>query len=366
MTQTAVRIGVIGLGSVARMYVPHIRRLNIEGLPCRIVVACDIDPSRRDKALAWDIAEFTTDWRELVGRKDIDLIVILTAMQVHGEITRAALEAGHNVLVEKPVSMDLGDATEIVALSKKTPGFLLCAPHVTLSPVYQDMWRAIQDGRIGRPTLARGFYGWSGPSWGAWFYQPGGGPMFDLGVYNVTTLTGLIGPARRVMAMSGIAIPERIVDNRQITVETDDNSQFLIDFGDACFGVVTTGFTIQKYRTPGIEIYGTKGTIQMIGEDWDPKGHEIWENDRGAWEVHDHRGNWPWTDGIRDAVAAIHEGRKPVNNPDHALHVLEIMVKGLESGRTGQALPITTTFTPARFDRPSDRIAPHLDHAPAT
>lgn len=190
--------------------------------------------------------------------------------------------------------------------------------------------------------------------------------MFDLGVYNVATLTGLLGPCRRVMAMSGIAIPERVVDGRPLTVRTDDNSQFLLDFGEQCFGVVTTGFTIQKYRNNGIEIYGTEGTIQMLGEDWDPKGYEIWENSRGAWEVHEQRTGWPWTDGIRDAIQAIHEGRKPVNSPEHAFHVLEVMVKGLESGRTGQALPVTSTFAEARFDQTEARVAPHLDHAPST
>ena len=362
---SVVRVGVIGLGSVSEKYVPHLRRLNVEGHPCEIVVGCDSDPSRAARARDWAIPAFTTDYREVLGRDDVDLVLILTAMQSHGEIARAALLAGKHVLVEKPMSMDLAEAAELVELAKTSRGNLVCAPHVTLSPTYQAMWRAIQGGDIGRPLSARGLYGWSGPSWGAWFYEPGGGPMFDLGVYNVTTLTGLLGPARRVMAMSGIAIPERIVDGKPMTVRTDDNSQLLLDFGDQCFGVVTTGFTIQKYRCAGIEVYGTDGTIQMLGEDWDPKGHEVWRNGHGAWEVHESRGHWPWTDGVRDAVAAIHEGRKPVNAPDHAYHVLEIMTKSFESGRTGQALPIVSTFEPPRFDLAPARVAPHLDHAPS-
>jgi predicted dehydrogenase len=151
---------------------------------------------------------------------------------------------------------------------------------------------------------------------------------------------------------------------RRIEVRTEDNQQLLLDFGGSCFAVVTTGFTIQKYRTPGIEIYGTEGTIQMIGEDWDPQGFELWENRKGCWEVHEMRGHWPWTDGVRDAIQAIHEGRPPVNAPEHAYHVLEIMTKSFESGRTGQALPIVSTFEPPRFDRAAARVAPHLDHAP--
>jgi predicted dehydrogenase len=360
-----VRVGIIGLGSVSEKYVPHCRIINLEGTPCEVVIACDTDPARAERAREWGIPAFTTDHHEVLGRADVDVVLILTAMQSHGKLTREALESGKHVLVEKPMSMDLAEAADLVQLAKTSKGHLVCAPHVTLSRTYQEMWRRIASGAIGRPLSARGMYGWSGPTWGPWFYQPGGGPMFDLGVYNVTTLTGLIGPARRVMAMAGTAIPERIVDNQKVKVQTEDNTQLLIDFGDSCFGVVTTGFTIQKYKCHGIEIYGSKGTIQMLGEDWDPAGYELWENDKGFWEVQDDRGRWRWTDGVRDLIEAVYHNRKPVNSPEHAYHVLEIMVKSFESGRTGQALPIVSTFTPPRFDIAPDRIPAHLDHAPS-
>ena len=166
----------------------------------------------------------------MLARADVDVVLILTGMQSHGPLTRDALNAGKHVLVEKPMSMDLAEAADLVALARVSKGHLVCAPHVTLSRTYQDMWHHIHGGDIGRPLTARGFYGWAGPDWDPFFYEPGGGPMFDLGVYNITTLTGLLGPAKRVMAMTGIAIPERIVNNSQMTVQTDDNFQVLMDF----------------------------------------------------------------------------------------------------------------------------------------
>jgi predicted dehydrogenase len=359
-----VRVGVIGMGSVSEKYVPHVRRLAITGTPCEIVIGCDVRPARAERAREWAIPAFTTDYREVLTHPDVDVVLILTSMQSHGQLTREALTAGKHVLVEKPLSMDLAEAAELVALARTSRGHLVCAPHVTLSRTYQDIWRHIDKGDIGRPLTARGFYGWSGPDWDPFFYEPGGGPMYDLGVYNVTTLTGLLGPCRRVMAMTGIAIPERIVNNSRMTVQTDDNFQLLMDFGNQCFAVVTTGFTIQQYDVPGIEIYGTEGSITMKAEDWDPRGYRLWRNSDGFWQDHDHRARWPWTDGVRDLIQAVQKGRKPVNAPEHAYHVLEIMVKSMESGRTGQALPIVSTFTPARFDSADDRTAPHLDHAP--
>ena len=65
--------------------------------------------------------------------------------------------------------------------AKASDRLLVCAPHIVLSPTYQEMHRRVQDGEVGPLYLGRARYGWSGPWWGQWFYQPGGGSLFDLG-----------------------------------------------------------------------------------------------------------------------------------------------------------------------------------------
>src|SRR4030095_3708901 len=136
-----------------------------------------------------------------------------------------------------------------------------------------------------------------------WFYRAGGGAVFDLGVYNLTTLTGLLGPVQRVGARAGVAIPERLVKGKSVKVEAEDNAQLLLDFGDGCLATITTGFTIQQYRGPGIELFGTSGTINMLGDDWDPDGYEIWQNDQNCWQLFkETQPDWPWTDGLRHLV----------------------------------------------------------------
>ena len=364
-----IRVGVIGLGSVSRVYIPHLQRLNVPVQRVEIVAASDIDPARHDHARAaygLDDTAFTTNSEEVIARPDVDLVVILAPMQVHGSLTRAALESGKHVLVEKPLSMSLDEAADLVELSKQSRGYLLCAPHVVLSPTYRAMWQRIHRGDIGQVLQARGFYGWSGPNWGEWYYRPGGGSLFDLGVYNVTSLTGLLGPVRRVTAMSGIAIPEREVNGERIAVESHDNAHLLLDFGAARYAVVSTGFTIQRYRNAGLELYGTEGTIQMIGEDWAPRGYELWQNSTGCWQIFADGSNWQWSDGIRHMIDCIESGTRPVITPEHAYHVLEIMVKCMESGESGQALPIESTFTPPRFDDADTLgVGAHLAHDPA-
>jgi predicted dehydrogenase len=316
-----------------------------------LVAACDVVP---DKALAlkhtFGIQRVEHHYLDIINAADIDLILILTSMPEHGPISRAALQAGKHVLVEKPMAVSLEEAAELVALAKKGPGYLLPAPHVSLSPTYQDIWKRIQRGDIGAVFSARGLYGWSGPEWGKWFYQRGGGPLFDLGVYNIASLTGLLGPAKRVSAMTAVAIPERQVDGETLRVETEDNAQVLIDFGRACLAVVTTGFIFQQYRRPALELYGARGTIQMLGDDWAPRGFEMWQNEVAAWQVFNETApNWPWTDGLRHIVESIQMGKPPLITPEHGFHVLEIMLKAQEAGRTGRAIEIESSFTPGEF-----------------
>jgi predicted dehydrogenase len=364
MTQP-VRIGIVGCGSVMRRpYMSLIERLRMKNM-VEVVMACDVVEARGEFVRKeFGIPKFTTDFHKLLESDEVDLVLVLTSMPQHGPIARAALEAGKHVLVEKPMAVTLEEAAQLVELAKKSPGYLLPAPHVILSPTYQTIWKRIHRGDIGKVLSARARYGWAGPSWGQWFYRPGGGSMFDLGVYNVVSLTGLLGPAKRVTAMVGTVIPERIVDGEKMKVEADDTAHILIDFGESVYAVVTTGFTMQKYRSPAIELYGSEGVIQMLGDDWDPDGYELWQNEVGAWQIFGETDpNWPWTDGLRHLVESIQQGTRPIITPEHGYHVLEIMLKAQQAGRDGQARQIESTFTPPRFfDDKEEAEAAHLIH----
>ena len=246
-----LRVGVIGLGSVFEPYAESLARLRLEGR-IRVVKTCDVNPDRADagERLLSEPVPFCTDYQEVISDPRVDVVVILTSMPFHGEIALKALQAGKHVLVEKPMSVELAGAEAIMEVAERGESVLICAPSVVLSPTFQAIWkRVIHNGEIGRVHLARGRYGWSGPDWGQWFYRPGGGPVFDLAVYNITALTGWLGPVRRVTALAGIANPRRVVDGEEIEVQVYDNYQILLDFGSATFATVTTGFTMQRYRS---------------------------------------------------------------------------------------------------------------------
>ena len=357
-----IRLGVIGCGNVLSAYRMAIDKLRVHGL-VETVIACGRESQRASACTALGITRFTPDAMEVIDSPDVDLVVILTSMPEHAHLATVALKAGKHVLVEKPLATSLQDARAVVELAKKSPGHLVCAPFTILSPTFQMLSRRIRNGDIGKPCSARARYGWAGPDWSEWFYKPGGGCLFDLGVYCLTSLTGLLGPAKRVMAMTGVAIPEREINGRKIRVEAEDNAQVLLDFGDSVFAVVTSGFTMQQYRNPALEVYGTTGTIQMLGDDWDPEGYELFQNSAGCWQVFKETvPDWLWTDGLNHLVDCILNQTKPLVTPEHALHVLEIMLKAQQAGREGRALPLESTFTPPVFAGPGAQEAAHRMH----
>jgi predicted dehydrogenase len=360
-----IRIGIVGCGSVMqRPYMALIEEMRCQGL-VEVIAGCDIDEGKiRYCRERFGIPRVTQDCAQVIEAADVDLIMVLTSMREHGPIARAALEAGKHVLVEKPMATSLEEAALLVELARNGSTYLLCAPVVILSPTYQAIWRHIQRGDLGRVVLARGRYGWAGPWWGQWYYLTGGGPLFDRGVYNLASLTGWLGPVRRVMAMAGTAIPERVVDGERIPVRVEDNMHLLLDFGESVLAAVTTGFTMQKYRSPALELYGTRGTIQMLGDDWAPQGYELWLNEAGTWQIFEETApHWPWTGGLRHLVECIHNGQKPLVTPEHAYHVLEVMIRALESGRDGEAKTVESSFPPPPLEAAEGaEAAPHLVH----
>jgi len=159
--------------------------------------------------------------------------------------------------------------------------------------------------------------------------------------------------------MGGTAVRERVIDRVRTPVEVFDNGHVLLDFGEETYAVVTTGFTMQSSRGPSLELYGMEGTIQLLGYDWAPEGYERWQNESATWEIFsDADPSWPWTAGITHLIDCIETGASPVNTPEHALHVLEVMLKAEESAKEGVALELETTFPPLRLNPDDIELIP--------
>jgi predicted dehydrogenase len=226
-----VRVGVVGCGNVAQKYVPHMQ----QSAAVELVAVCDPLVDRaRSFAQAYGIEHTFHDIDQMLSTLDFELLVNLTPMPLHAPINRKALEVGRNVWCEKPLAQDLTEAQALLVLARRWGVGFWSAPANPIAPAFQFMAQTLATGTIGRVYAAHSIAGSSGPSWpgSAWFYRKGGGSLFDLGVYNVTLLTGLLGPAQGVVALSGTAIPRRIINSQSLAVEADDNTALLLDHGN--------------------------------------------------------------------------------------------------------------------------------------
>lgn len=347
-----LRVAVIGCGSVSNRYIPQL----LSSAMIEVVSLCDI---KYERAIAinkqYNVKAQTYPHIDaMLKGVPFDMMVTLTDMQVHGELNKKALLAGKHVWSEKPMANTYAEGKALLdlAISKKLR--LWGAPAVVNSPQFEFMSKTIQSGKLGRVASAHGQYGHTGPLWSAFFYEKGGGSMPDLGVYNMATLTGLLGPAKSVMAMTSIVNPERTVDDKgKIKVEAEDNAHILLEHDKNVISHVMCGF---NYFDPhgheagnqslhSIQVYGDAGNMRLIGYDWETNGvvldtswtepPKLMSTDKGGYE---------WQEGARVVGESIVKGIEPRINVEHALHVLEIIEAARKSSATGMKIKLKSKF----------------------
>lgn len=341
-----IRTAVVGCGSVAGSYVPHLR----QSPQVELVAVCDTLAERaREVATTHQIARYYDDPDRMLAELDFDLLVNLTPMQFHAPITRKGLEAGRHVWSEKPIATDLRQARELLELADRQGRGLWAAPNSPTSPAFRGMAAILAGGEIGRAVAGQGLYGWSGPDWPgtAWYYQVGGGALFDLGVYNITTLTGLLGPARAVVALSGIATPERHIAGETVRVVAHDNTALLLDHGNAVYSSIQTGFVYGTQREDWtIQVITTGGAMTLGGYDWAPREVTVHTPQTPSGDVrYADQGTYTWYSGASDVAACLVSGQQPLVSGEHAVHVLEVMLAVERAAATGCQVPIETSFT---------------------
>ncbi|HMU59745.1 MAG TPA: Gfo/Idh/MocA family oxidoreductase [Chitinophagaceae bacterium] len=347
-----LRVAVIGCGSVSNRYLPQLLSSKL----IKVVSLCDIKYQRAvEQNKQYNVnAETYPHIDAMLKGVPFDMMVTLTDMQVHGELNKKALLAGKHVWSEKPMANTYAEGKALLDLAKKEKLRLWGAPAVVNSPQFEFMSKTIQSGKLGRIASAHGQYGHTGPLWSAFFYEKGGGSMPDLGVYNMATLTGLLGPAKSVMAMTSIVNPERTVDDKgKIKVEAEDNAHILLEHDKNVISHVMCGF---NYFDPhgheagnqslhSIQVYGDAGNIRLIGYDWETNGvvldtswtepPKLMSTDKGGYE---------WQEGARVVGESIMKGIEPRINVEHALHVLEIIEAARKSSATGMKIKLKSKF----------------------
>jgi predicted dehydrogenase len=346
-----IKVGVIGCGSVSTKYLPHLAASPF----VELVSTCDIKPDRAKRAAEkFKIADHYPHIDAMLAGVTFDLLVNLTDMQEHERLNRQAIGAGKHVWSEKPIANSAEAGQELLQMARQKGTRLWGAPTVVNSPQFQFMAKTLGEGTLGRVAAAHASYGHLGPNWSSFFYDKGGGSMPDLGVYNLTTLTGLLRPAKSVVAMTSIVTATRkITDKGDVIVAAEDNAMVVMDHGDGVLSHVQCGFNYfspeehddvrQNHHT--ITITGTGGAMAMAGYDWAPHGVDVATRKQRKFQRHaSDKGGYVWQQGASLVAECLATGKEPPFTPEHALHVVEVMTAARQSQESGGRVKIRSTF----------------------
>jgi predicted dehydrogenase len=338
-----VNVGIVGCGAISGHYVE-----NAGAFDSFAVVACAdlVRGSAEELGAAHGLAVASVD--ELLADPAIQVVLNLTPSGAHGEVTRAALEAGKHVYTEKPFAANVAEGRELLALAERLGLRIGCAPDIFLGSAYQAARALIDEGAIGEPLAVSAAMLVGGPD--AWhprpqpFFADGAGPLLDMGPYYLTAIVALLGPVRHVAGFASVARPEREImagpnAGERFAVTTPTHVSATMQLDRSVTANLVTSFEARDRYVCELELHGADADLSLP----DPnafggplrirKGHGDWEDvpyvSRGAREA---RGL-----GLHDLVEAIGEGRDPRASGRLGLHVVDVarsILRAAEDGRT--------------------------------
>jgi predicted dehydrogenase len=368
MKPPRVRIGLVGPGMIATVFYGVLPNLGPLADRMELVAVCG---RRLDRATAvaeqFGIPEVYTDLATMLRGSDLDAVINLTPALAHYETSMMILESGRHLVTDKPLAGSLAEADDICRLAAERRLVVVTAPYDVLGHDLQSARQLVATGGIGRVAFARVQSSHAGAAAMGWpvdpapYYQAGAGSLFDMGVYGIHRATGVLGSARRVMALSGITSATRRVkggpfDGATIDVQEHDNTLLMLDFGDSIYASIDATFNVVGSRAPQMEIYGSTGTIVLNRPEISPS-MEIYRLDAApgidGWVTPMSYGLPGPPDRSQQLMRAVlidhlldclETGSEPLLSGAFARHVLEIMLSARRSAEEGVAVDLITSF----------------------
>ena len=357
-------IGIIGCGNISTSYLKLAPLF--KGLEVRAVADINMDAARA-RAAEYNTKAQSVD--DLLGNKDIDIVINLTIPDAHYPISKRILEAGKHAYSEKPLVLTLEQGKSLRDLAAAKGLKVGCAPDTFLGGAHQQARAVLDEGRIG--TIIAGAAAVLNHGMEAWhpnpdfFFLPGGGPMLDLGPYYVANLINLLGPVARVGALANMPSATRTIGSgdrmgQTVPVKTPTNIHALLEFANGATVQLTTSWDVWHHRRSHFVLYGTEGTLYVPDPNFFGGTVEVADKDKNvvALEPWDHpfgKNNQEHpsvgklanyrTAGLADMAVAHLEGREHRCSLERTLHGVEVMTACIESGATGQFVTMTTTCT---------------------
>lgn len=339
---------MIGCGAIARQYLDTARRLDA----IEIVAAADRVPAR---ATAVEAAEGIPAMpvADLLANAEVDVVLNLTIPAAHAAIALQAIAAGKAVYGEKPLAATTAMARSILEAAGAAGVQVGCAPDTVLGTGIQTARKAVDDGRIGAPIAATATM--VTPGHERWhpdpdfYYQPGGGPLLDMGPYYVTALVTILGPvvaaigaASRTRGTRTIRSGARAGETVPVAVDSHVTGALIHESG--AISTLVMSFDAVASRASRIEIHGELGSLIAPDPNLFRGDVELRELDGTGWVTLPISAGYERSSrgyGIAD-LAATPAGEEPRAGGALAFHVLDVMESLLESARTGRRVDVAS------------------------
>ncbi|MCL2096212.1 MAG: Gfo/Idh/MocA family oxidoreductase [Oscillospiraceae bacterium] len=359
MSGKKIKAGVVGCGVISEIYMSNItnRFKNLE-----IVATMDLIKERAEQRASQFNIPKVHELEDFYKDPEIELVVNLTTPQSHYDVDMRSLKAGKHVYSEKPFALNKKDGKEIIELAKSKNLLVGCAPETFLGGGLQMCRKLIVDGWIGTPVAATAFMMCHGhESWHpdpGFYYDFGGGPMFDMGPYYLTALVSMLGPVEKVAGTTKISFPTRRATCKEkygeiIKVNVPTYVAGSLTFKSGAIGTIITTFDVWDSHLPNIEIYGSEGSLRVPDPNtfggpvlYKKPGMDEW---REIPVVFSHQENSRGI-GVSDMAQSILNKRTHRAHGDMANHVLDIMCSIHDSSDTDKIITLDTSFElPAPF-----------------
>lgn len=345
---TPLTVGIIGTGNISDAYLRA-----APGFPILRIVACADAKSEvaTAKASQWGLEALSV--QALLADPRIDIVLNLTTPQHHVDVGLQALAAGKHVYAEKPLAVTLTDGLRLVLAARRSGLRVGSAPDTFLGGAHQTARHAVDNGAIG--TVVAGSAHMMVPGHERWhpnpdfYYQPGGGPMLDMGPYYLTCLINLLGPVRAVAGLHSMPRQSRTIGSgpragQRFDVAVPTHVSALLDFANGAQVTLTTSFDVWKHGHNHIELYGSTGSM-IVSDPNQFQGDILVAEGAGDWagvpQAHAYGGGNHRILGLADMAHAIADNRPHRASADLALHVLEIMEAIGISAETGNRQTLT-------------------------
>jgi predicted dehydrogenase len=355
-----MNIGLIGCGNISFTYL----RLASQFRAVDFVACSDINEElARTHAQAHGIEFKSID--DLLSDPTIDLIVNLTVPAAHAEVSSKILQAGKHVYSEKPFVLTTSEGRELQSFAEKNGLRIGSAPDTFLGGAHQRARAFLDTGELGKVIggtchfMNHGMEHWHpNPDY---YYQPGGGPMLDMGPYYISNLVQLIGPVKRLVALTSKPSSKRLIQSEPrrgetIEVNTATTVNTLLEFTNGAQVTMCLSWDVRQHEHNCTELYAEHATLHVPDPNFfggevrvaDANGDKQVSIDHPFSVVNDFpeegegRANYRGA-GLADMIDAIHNNRMHRCNGELALHVVDIMTSALHSGESGKLIELSST-----------------------